>query len=248
MINLAKQPPITTTSSKQPPITTTSSIGVVSFLDVLGWKGIWQRKQNAIHDLEKLVKSIRKQATQHSRGLKSHKDGISSPDTKVLIISDTILIFTEASHENATPILDLHGLLCQHAIPDSIMKGIPIRGATSFGEVILSNNNSIFAGKAIDEAASWHEAGDWIGVFMSPTASFVYKQGPDAKWIKNCPPIKNNVKLETFSVDWRSIDDKTQLTDIKQSFCELAPITPDIVKKFTNTINYLEADPVDQES
>lgn len=217
----------------------TTSNGVVTFLDVLGWKGIWQRKQNPIKDLEALVSSIETKSEKLSRGIKSSEDQICSPSTRVMIISDTIVIFTEATSENAKCIIDLHGSVCQEAIPSSIEKGIPIRGATSYGEVILSKNNSIYAGKAIDEAAAWHEAADWIGVFMTPTASFVYESSDDSAWSMHSPPMKDSRKFKTFSVKWHTKEDDKQLQFIKQNFCKLAPITPDIESKFGNTIKYL---------
>ena len=36
--------------------------GVITFLDVLGWKGVWQRKNEAIGDLESIVKAIKNKA------------------------------------------------------------------------------------------------------------------------------------------------------------------------------------------
>jgi hypothetical protein len=211
--------------------------GVVTFLDVLGWKGIWQRKQNPIYDLEQLVKSISKKSQLLSRGIKLSDKEIT--ETKVMIISDTIVIFTESTRKNATNTIDLHGSLCIEAIPLSITKGIPLRGATSYGEVIISSNNSIYAGKAIDEAAAWHELGDWIGVFMSPTANFVYEPSASGAWIQYQPPLKGGKKLTTYTVDWNKEKNEEDIKTIKQSFCELAPITPEIESKFSNTIEYL---------
>jgi hypothetical protein len=149
------------------------------------------------------------------------------------------VIFTESTRENATKAIDLHGSLCIEAIPLSITKGIPLRGATSYGEVIISSNNSIYAGKAIDEAAAWHELGDWIGVFMSPTANFVYELSASGAWIQYQPPLKGGQKLTTHTVDWYKEKNEEDIKIIKHSFCELAPITPEIESKFSNTIEYL---------
>ena len=217
----------------------TTLIGVVTFLDVLGWKGIWQRKQNPIHDLEQLVKSISRKSKLLSRGVKLSENEIISPETKVMIISDTIVIFTESASKNATNTIDLHGSLCVEAIPVSITKGIPLRGATSYGEVIISSSNSIYAGKAIDEAAAWHELADWIGVFMTPTANFVYEPSDSGTWIQYQPPLKGGNKLATYTVDWNKEKTEEDIKLIKQSFCGLAPITPEIESKFSNTIEYI---------
>lgn len=217
----------------------TTLSGVVTFLDVLGWKGIWQRKQNPINDLEQLVKSISKKSQLLSRGIKLSDKEIISPETKVMIISDTIVVFTESTRKNSTNTIDLHGSLCIEAIPLSITKGIPLRGATSYGEVIISSNNSIYAGKAIDEAASWHELGDWIGVFMAPTANFVYEPSASGVWIQYEPPLKGGKKIATYTVNWNKGKNEEDVKAIKQSFCDLAPITPEVESKFSNTIEYL---------
>lgn len=213
------------------------SQAVITFLDVLGWKGIWQRQKNAIATLESLVKSIDDNKNELVRG-KTFLLSNSKPDsTNIIVISDTIVLVTEVDEDYIGDAIDLHGKLCSKAIPLSIKKGIPIRGATSYGEVIISQENSIFAGKAIDEAASWHETANWIGVFMTPSANFIYndKQTEEKFWNKYNPPLKNNILLGTYCVNWNA-----DVFSIKKDFTQLAPILPEIVEKFTNTIKYLE--------
>lgn len=216
-----------------------STMGVVTFLDVLGWKGIWQRKQDAIDDLESLVKSLSNLSEKLSRGLPAER-GISTTPTRVMIISDTIVIFTETTTGNPIDAIELHGNLCSHAIPSSIKKGIPLRGATSFGETIISNTNSIYAGKAIDEAASWHESANWIGVFMSPSANFIFDKNDSKFWTEYSPPLKNNSEYKTYSVKWFDASNSSELISLKKDFIQLSPIVPDIVNKFTNTIEYIQ--------
>lgn len=211
-----------------------SQIGVVTFLDVLGWKGIWRRKDNAINELEQLVSNIEKDSATFERG-------ISTKSTKTMIVSDTIVIFTPADKSNISKIIELHGRICQKAIPNSIKKGIPIRGAISFGDVVLSDKNNIFAGTAIDEAASWHEMSEWIGVFLTPSALFRYSFSDNNYLVKFKPPLKNNIDLDTFSVVWLDKEEmEMKINDVKNDLTKLAPIVPEIVIKFTNTIQFLE--------
>lgn len=211
------------------------SYGVVTFLDVLGWKGIWQRKADAISDLENIVKGINNKALIKERG-------IAKESTKVLIVSDTIVLFTKSNYKNAKQNIELHGELCADAIVNSIKKGLPLRGATSFGEVVISSSNSIFAGKAIDEAASWHEKADWIGVFLTPSANFLFTDITSDYWALYKPPFKiKEIGFQTHSVIWF---DKAAMSsfinEVKKDFTQLAPIVPEIVTKFSNTIDYLE--------
>lgn len=211
-----------------------AQIGVVTFLDVLGWKGIWQRKDNAINELEQLVSNIQKDSSTFERG-------ISTKPTKTIIVSDTIVIFTPTEKSNISKIIELHGRICQKAIPNSIKKGIPIRGATSFGDVVLSDENNIFAGTAIDEAASWHEMSEWIGVFLTPSALFSYSNTDSNFLVKYKPPLKKNIDLDTFSVVWLEKEDmEMKINNVKKDLTKLAPIIPEIVIKFTNSIQFLE--------
>ncbi|MDP8221355.1 MAG: hypothetical protein P9X26_08415 [Candidatus Stygibacter frigidus] len=209
-----------------------SEVGVVTFLDVLGWKGIWQRKNNAIDDLEDLVKAIKKKSLRFERG-------ISNKQTNIMIVSDTIVIFTSTEKSSIQKVIDLHGQICKYAIPLSIKRGIPLRGATSFGDVVISSDNNIFAGKAIDEAASWHEMSDWIGVFLTPSASFIYLDINQNYWVKYEPPLKKGLVIDTYCVNWLDVSED-KINEIKNDFIQLAPIVPDIVSKFSNAIKFLE--------
>lgn len=213
--------------------------GVVTFLDVLGWKGIWQRKSDPIGDLETLVKQIDSSAKNQTRGLSSGNSKTETSLTRVMIISDTIVIFTEAAIKDASRAIDLHGHLCKKAIPESISLGIPVRGATSYGDVIISSENSIYAGVAIDEAAAWHEQGDWIGVLMAPTACFIFDISNKSSWETYKPPMKHGKQFSTYVVNWRNTEDSSFLKVIKQSFCVMAPITPEVEQKFSNTLKFL---------
>lgn len=215
--------------------------GVITFLDVLGWKGVWQRKNEAIGDLESIVKAIKNKAKTKERGIQT-TDRIISKETTVMIVSDTIVLFTEADFDNAKDKIELHGELCAEAIPLSIKKGLPLRGATSFGEVIISDSNNIFAGKAIDEAASWHEKAEWIGVYLTPSANFLFSSNLSKFWIEYTPPLKDKaLNYQTHSVVWFSKETIDEfINEVKKDFTQLAPIFPEIVSKFTNTIDYIK--------
>ena len=52
------------------------------------------------------------------------------------------------------------------------IKRIHILGNGQIDFAILGN---IFVGKAVDEAASWHEQADWIGVHLTPSAEYAFK-------------------------------------------------------------------------
>lgn len=214
--------------------------GVITFLDVLGWKGIWQRKTDAIEDLRSLARYVNEFTSKRTRGITDSQSGQIVESTRVIIISDTLVIASPSSEERAQSTIELHGEICSFIIPDSIRKGIPLRGATTYGKFLIDSADSIVVGPAIDEAASWHEAGDWIGDFMAPSAAYLFLGFLSRYWRSYVPPLKNNLKLNTYVVDWY-----TNLAQADKSFephfAALSPIFPEFVNKFENTRQYMKA-------
>ena len=211
--------------------------GVVTFLDVLGWKGVYNRKENPISSLTVLIEGAIKLAERKQRGRTMNA-------IKVRSISDTIGIFTHASGTNSeiSDIIDIHGEICQWLIPQSIESEIPVRGAISFGEFQIFDQ--IFVGKAIDEAASWHEQSDWIGVHLTPSAEFVYVPRPNSKaWLKYAPPHKTKIAWQPHCVNWASEWEEPWQEEeaIKEKFLRLGPIIPEIAGKFINTLAFIKA-------
>jgi len=205
--------------------------GAVTFLDILGWKGIWRRDDDPISKLNRLIERIRRELDEGARGTDLDVD----PQSEVISISDTIGLFTRASEQQASSALELHGRVCSNVIPVSIEEGIPVRGATSFGEYRLFDTR--FVGQAIDEAAAWYEQADWIGVHMTPSADFCKsdaKRDALTAWTRYQPP---RITWRTLCVHWDA-----SLPLLRQVFRQSGPIGPEIVGKFTNTIAFIEKD------
>lgn len=207
--------------------------GVVTFLDVLGWKGVYDRKNDAINSLRRLVEGLELRVEKCSRGL-------IVGNVEVKSISDTIALFTFCTESEISKAIEVHGRLCKWVIPESIRSEIPVRGATSYGTFEIHGN--IFVGKAVDEAASWHEYADWIGVHLTPSAEFVYTPSEKATaWKRYSPPNKNRLSWDTHCVDWTASwnNHAEEIKDIKNKFRNLGPIVPEIAAKFTNTLKFI---------
>lgn len=206
--------------------------GVVTMLDVLGWKGIYNRHSDPITDLRNIVESMNEDKNYKGlNGIDSHQ---------ALSISDTIVVITtydEKTNYNdfIFDALDLHGRICSKAIATSINKQIPLRGATSIGE--FSYSESIYVGKAIDEVASWHENADWIGVIMTLSAYFK-AEGLKLKWWNNYnAPLKTG-KLpdDAKCIDWCMHFDS--YSKVCESLNKLQPLVPEISSKISNTLHF----------
>ncbi len=211
-------------------------IGAVTFLDVLGWKGIWQRKDNPIQTLDSLREKLQSNAVEYSRG----KSEIGQ--TSVLSVSDTIVLLTEVTELGSpTDALDLQGQLCSETLVYSLEHQIPLRGATGFGEFSVNTKNNIFVGKAIDETASWYEQADWIGVFMTPSAFYSYDNEKAKWWISYKPPLKKGLEFNTFATVWAEIlNGERTVLEITKSFVRMSPIIPEIITKFSHTHEFLK--------
>lgn len=216
--------------------------GAVTFMDVLGWKGIWERRDDAGDILSKLINDLRNMSVELVAKESKRYAGL---DVEIKSISDTIAMFSTGKAE---AVLDLHGQVSQLAICRSIAEEIPLRGATCYGRFTTKGN--IMIGPAVDEAASWYEVADWIGVILTPSALFNSNDTMDDEiWSnKYLVSTKNYGKIDTHCVNWckkwEAGKEKTQELREKlllNSFLKMGPLTPNISAKFTNTLAFYRA-------
>lgn len=211
--------------------------GIVTFLDVLGWKGLWQSNKEAVNHLKELVRETRKHA---NNIVKAYNEKELAKDVrykaikiKVLSISDTIVFLSETE---SIKTLEFHAELCAWILEYALHRRLPLRGAISYGKFIESNN--IMLGPAIDEAAAWHESTDWIGVILTPSAQ-MYVRTEKVRCIiadyTDIPFKKSNKTLQSC-VDW-DFDTEDELYEI---FLEKGPHMPEVAPKYLNTLKFLE--------
>lgn len=216
-------------SSKSISSSIKESKGAVTFLDVLGWKGIWQKRKDAINTLLTLIKEI--ESVSNDITINNEVRGLT---TRVLSISDTIAIFTVGEPKITIPI---HVEICSKAIPASIEKRIPLRGAISYGDFSIEKN--IMVGPAVDEAASWHESTDWIGVVLTPSAKFSIDSINEVKYLKEYKniPFKKKVNNLDLCVEWEFV----QRDELYNIFNEMGPHIPEIAPKYLNTLEFINS-------
>lgn len=211
--------------------------GIVTFLDVLGWKGLWQSNREAVKHLKELVHETRKQAIEIVKAYNKKEQAkdvrYKAIEIKVLSISDTIVFLSETE---SIKTLEFHAELCAWILEYALHRGLPLRGAISYGNFIESDN--IMLGPAIDEAAAWHESTDWIGVILTPSAQ-MYVRTEKVRCIiadyTDIPFKKSNKTLQSC-VDW-DFDNEDELYDI---FLEKGPHMPEVAPKYLNTLKFLE--------
>ncbi len=230
------------------------SNGAITFLDVLGWKGIYKSKDNAIDKLIDILNDANetKEWAEDSLFERDYLRNFKTEEINIFSLSDTIVIYSLGDIFNS--ILS-HGIISSWIISRSIEVELPIRGAICFGNFLVKNRN-IMLGPAIDEVSSWYENTDWIGVILTPST---YLQTIKAEFFENdkirgffykvfCQydaPLKVG-NLTTLCVDWvrthvgSKSEIRTEKDNLINCFINMGPITQDISKKIFNSLYFFE--------
>lgn len=214
--------------------------GAITFMDFLGWKGLWQNRENTNHleNVSSLINDIKEVVHNYTCKLFPYSEEIQL--SKLISISDTIAIFTPQI-PNCTPLdlLKLHTNIAKYILEECVKKTYPIRGAIALGKYNTKNN--IMIGPGIDECASWHETCNWIGVHFTPSAELHLKliqqnrNNNDMQNIVNYNvPVKNGYPKVSYCVNWKvNNNDFTNLMNKVQS------LMPEIAGKYMNTYDFL---------
>lgn len=219
-----------------------SRLGVITYLDILGWKGISLRDDNPLPRFNRIINVIKERI----RGL-----GTDSQD-RVIGLSDTVAVFTPLDADRLRAdrqaeihrVIEGHGAACGIAVWLSIEQQIPLRGATSVGDYQIDQDGNTFVGRGVDEVASWYEQGDWIGVHLTPSALFSVDLTRLRYWKPYIPPLKAKLNGETGCVDWTELwfEGKTReegMRMLHDAFIKLGPIFPEFAGKFINTLAFV---------
>ena len=212
--------------------------GVVTFLDVLGWRGIWQRESEPLAALKTLMDLAR------SKMDKSRGRGELMDTGRVLCVSDTIVLVTYTPEEAISAAIEVQGETAGVLLREGLRHGLPLRGATTYGRLSVADDEKLPSayGPAIDEAAAWYERCAWIGVHLTPSACYALGGQSVKHWVRYPPPLSGEQQFDTLCVDWRPAADgggEPEKMSIVRDFLNTAPILPEILSKYENTLRFL---------
>jgi len=126
---------------------------------------------------------------------------ITSP-TGYAYFSDTILLW----HPLVPAFVDDFVTRCSELICEALAMGIPLRGAITLGDAVLSRDSDFFLGTPIVEAAKLKKAQNWIGLTFGHTAvwSPFLAQIHGTAIIEYPPPTKDGLReyASSIVVDW----------------------------------------------
>lgn len=176
--------------------------GIIIFLDVLGIKGIWRREDSKV--LQKKWANFTKSVEDVIK--------LEFPKNKVSFytFSDTIII-TIISETPERILLKLSSSIA-YSIIISMLLGLPLRGCISVGKFF--QHKTLVIGEAIDEAASYYELPQWIGVSCAPSANEIIDRIGRSEPHKleggyaRCEiPLKTTIEQNAWVVDWTWFSD-----------------------------------------
>ena len=195
--------------------------GYLIFADILGWKGIWKKYTSNKERIELVTNLL------HIRDLL--KEEIEERNCSINLISDTFIISSndfEMSNKISKKLIEL-----------CLEKDLVIRGAISYGEYY--NRDTVYLGPAVDEAASWHDEGEEIGIFYTPSAK---QEITNKKEFKKYDLPKDFIKLKsgeinTFFINWYDDKSKEKFYEI---FNKIDKTKIEVYLKYLNTEKKIE--------
>ena len=156
-----------------------TKMGVVIFLDALGVKGLgiekshqFLKKRDQFLIGVKKIRDIREK--QFKEGL-----NIDLPDPEIVVFQDSLIICFEKTSNDKLPLIITAAQWISDAFNCAILSKLFLRGSISQGEYIFdsSEKNVTIIGPAIDDAHTYCELADWIGVMLTPDCEKKYLSG-----------------------------------------------------------------------
>jgi hypothetical protein len=229
--------------------------GAVAFLDILGFKGIWQSR--GADDVLSLLNSVPELVIQTYKQPPPEKNWPESSEPSITILSDTIVITIKSNEPHC--ILLLVDII-NKILVEFHRNNIFLRGSVGYGEYIQSGNTYI--GPVIDDVAEWHEKADWIGIISTPktnylldtfsTITFGVNNYKVASFLKYEVPIKGNLSANLYCLNWpgfmqasfnespqKGLKSKVRIA-MENLFSKQPEFNISVLKKYENTLNFID--------
>ncbi len=166
-----------------------SCYGVVAILDALGARAL--NMSDAMVFLEKFKKmqnDIKISYKTDSSLMK--KIGFRQSPMKFLVLGD-MLVFVFPGKKDTSPAEKFSFISkCMQDMNEFFIMGLSyrifLRGVISIGEMAYADNAAV--GPAINDAITWAEQADWIGIHLSPSCGMYFE-----RFRKNSPSICNGI-------------------------------------------------------
>ncbi|MEJ6464842.1 tetratricopeptide repeat protein [Fusobacterium nucleatum] len=189
-------------------------VGYLIFADILGWKGVW-KKFSLTEEKMGVVNRLLNIRNQLENEIKS-QNSICSMN----LISDTFIIYSQS--------FEMSKNLSKKLMALCLEKELPIRGAISYGECY--NRDTVYVGPAVDEAVSWHDEGEEIGIFYTPSAKQEIINN-DYDLPEDFIKLKSG-EINTFFINWYNKETKKKFDEL---FSKIDKSSIKVYLKYLNT-------------
>jgi len=193
--------------------------GAVAFFDILGFKDHFETSSNATEllDLEAIRDKVIGEliiSSQYSYRIVqrdfdqfNHFSGIKhSVRLGQLYFSDSLVLYLPLGQDlpfsSPNTIIESMAYTCSLLIARSIWANIPLRGAISYGECIVSHDPVYVLGKPLIEAYELQERQLWAGAALTNSALQYYSASKDNLVVDYEVPCREGEKERLSVVNW----------------------------------------------
>ncbi len=226
--------------------------GFVCILDALGTKGSWIQEP---HDsFITKIKSFNKDLLTYMNSYNKSQFG----KLEIYSFSDTIFVIYKCPIEEGKEprlLIPIFAKVIAAAFSYALTKKLFLRGAISQGNFYQDEN--IFVGPAIDDAAAYFEKTDWIGVICTPSTSYASEfailvgdsiiKKSNQYLIKYDVPMHNQVCENLYSINWpawfNDLPDTSKPSMSRAYLCGLIsenPIPSQATSKYIHTLEFYD--------
>jgi hypothetical protein len=209
----------------------------IAHFDVIGFKYKIDNEDRSLYldvlkdSIDEVLQKLQKQTT-HFESLVNYT-----------FYADTFIIYATSPDDSGYPEFIN---ISKDFIRNCILKRLPVRGAVSYGNLIIGHNSKIIMGKAFLEAYEYCEDQNWIGLILAPSAS---KRLTSLNLIPlNLGFINQDIPMRKFSIFDEEVYAYQFINGSNRHECYLLPMLKEMQQrapkqdkvKFTNTIKFIE--------
>lgn len=189
----------------------------IAVVDILGFSNYLTEKSIPLQVIvEKLLNFFYMRSTDFPKKIIKHdytEYAQKDAELKTIYFSDSILLYLDfIDDKNISAIQEIYSLslAVSYLLNSCLNYALPIRGAISYGECIVSEDN-IFIGKPIIDANKYEKLQNWAGVILTPNAERELENESAIGWlVKYDVPIKRSfcknwfktAKKEFIAINW----------------------------------------------
>ena len=213
----------------------------IALIDILGFSDYLLKDKIALQTIvDKLVNYFYTCSTYFPKWIINHdyneyaQKGV---ELKTIYISDSILLYLDfKNNKNISSSQEIDSLSYAVSFMTSLCLNyaLPIRGAISYGECIISEADNIFIGKPIAEAHKFEKLQDWAGVILTHTEEYeLEKENENGRLVKQVEQVKKifcknrfkTEKKEFIAINWTISEARYPKSEKKDYANKISEIT-----------------------